>query len=101
MKKTRHLPDINVWLAFADRAHQHHAAAKAWYSQHSQEGMAFCRNTQQGFLRLLTNKLAMKAGCLTMIQAWNLYDRIAANPGVAFWHEPAGIEVEWRNLTQK
>jgi predicted nucleic acid-binding protein len=52
------LPDINVWLALAFESHVHHEVAKGWLEGLSSEGCAFCRTTQQGFLRLATNPKA-------------------------------------------
>jgi predicted nucleic acid-binding protein len=52
------LPDINLWLALAFESHVHHAAAKGWFEGLTSERCSFCRLTQQGFLRLVTNPKA-------------------------------------------
>ncbi len=49
------LPDINVWLAAAAGKHVHHATAKQWFTEVERGGAAFCRVTQMGLLRLVTN----------------------------------------------
>jgi uncharacterized protein len=53
-----YLPDDNLWLAMVFEAHTHHIVAKAWFESLSTEICAFCRLSQQGFLRLATNPRA-------------------------------------------
>ena len=55
-----YLPDVNVWIALAPERHTHHRAARHWFSNLQDEKLAFCRLTQLGFLRLLTNKHVME-----------------------------------------
>ena len=50
-----YLPDVNVWIALAAERHTLHRAARHWFSKLQDEKLAFCRLTQLGFLRLLTN----------------------------------------------
>jgi predicted nucleic acid-binding protein len=54
-----YLPDVNVWIALAADRHALHRAARHWFSRLVDEKLAFCRLTQLGFLRLLTNKHVM------------------------------------------
>ena len=97
-----HLPDINFWLAIDIAAHQHHQSALAWFTQHLGEPLIFCRNTQQGYLRLLTNPAPRGAGgfAVNMAQAWQHYDQFLSNPSIRFEAEPIGIESVWRQYTQ-
>jgi len=56
--------------------------------------------TQQGLLPLATNSRLMGEHVLTLAEAWVLYDRITVDSRVLLSPEPAGLEVEWRRLTQ-
>ncbi len=95
------LHDINVWLALAFEAHFHHRAAKARFNALPDDASAFCRMTQQGFLRLATNPRAMQDDAVSMVDAWRLYDMFAGDPRVSFAHEPAELEPIWRAHTQR
>ncbi len=95
------LPDINVWLALAFEVHFHHSAAKAWFESIGSEGCAFCRLTQQGFLRLATNPSVFQDDAVTLENAWLLYDEMLQDPQIVFVSEPVGIESHWRQYTQR
>lgn len=99
MKRT-FLPDVNVWVALVFDNHDHHGAAVSWVNAIGDEGLAFCRMTQQGLMRLSTNHRAMQGHVLTLAGAWALYDRISGDSRISFASEPAGIEHRWRQLTQ-
>jgi toxin-antitoxin system PIN domain toxin len=94
------LPDINVWIALASDRHVHHEAGKNWFAEVEPGGAAFCRVTQMGFLRLITNRQVMGADVVTQKEAWQVYQKLSRDPRVTFLHEPSGIEDEWRQLTQ-
>ena len=53
------LPDVNVWIAFAWQGHIHHEIVKPWFAALEPEQAAFCRVTQMGLLRLITNAHVM------------------------------------------
>ncbi len=95
-----YLPDVNVWLALAFSAHVHHTAAKSWLRGLSNQRCCFCRLTQQGFLRLATNPKALPTQAVSLVQAWQMYDNILADPRFEFVDEPAGLEQHWRSFTQ-
>jgi uncharacterized protein len=95
------LPDVNVWLALAFNSHVHHAFAMGWFDGVSSDGCAFCRLTQQGFLRLATNPKAINADAVTLSEAWRMYDAFLGDPRVRFVREPAGLETLWRGYTQR
>ena len=44
------------------------------------------------FVRLLCNPKLMSDKPLTLVKAWDLYQRFAALPGVAMLAEPAGLD---------
>ena len=93
------LPDINVWIALAFDAHAHHQAAQQWRNGLGDERLAFCRLTQQGFLRLTTNPAVLGAEAVTLTGAWEFYNRLQALSCVTFLPEPTGIEQPWREFT--
>jgi uncharacterized protein len=93
------LPDINVWIALASDRHVHHALARDWFASVPEAGAAFCRVTQMGFLRLLTNARVMAGDVLNQRQAWGVYEHLARDPRVVFALEPPEIEVNWKRLT--
>jgi len=95
------LPDVNFWLALAFEAHQHHASADTWMETASRHSCSLCRVTQMGFLRLATNPKVMYDDVLTMSDAWRAYDEMVSDERVVYAEEPADIEAEWRNLTQR
>src|SRR5262245_49179704 len=99
MKRT-FLPDVNVWMALRFDHHVHHRPALEWFNALRDEGLVFCRLTQQGLLRLATNAVIMKEQVRTLTGAWELYDTIVADPRVSFAVEPPAIEAQWRQLTQ-
>jgi predicted nucleic acid-binding protein len=49
------LPDVNIWIALAAEDHVHHVPARDWFAAQPAASVAFCRITQMGLLRLLTN----------------------------------------------
>src|SRR5262245_1139591 len=94
------LPDINVWLALSFESHVHHASAKKWFEDSADDGCAFCRLTQQGFLRLATNPKAFGAEAVPLAKAWQLYDTLLGDPRISFAPEPENLEPLWRAHTQ-
>jgi hypothetical protein len=59
-----YMPDVNVWVALTSNRHVHHALANKWVQTTENDQIAFCRITELGFLRLLTNSHVMgKMSC--------------------------------------
>src|SRR5712692_3226583 len=94
------LPDINVWIAVWWEGHLHHAPAKLWFASVERAGAAFCRITQMGFLRLITNSRVMRADVVNQKHAWEIYEKIARDLRVIFLPEPERLESVWKGLTQ-
>ncbi len=95
------LPDINVWLALSFESHVCHKSAKAWIDSVGNDEIAFCRQTQQGYLRLASNPKALGKDAVTMEKAWNLYERILSDPRITLLPEPVDIESKWKRLTAR
>ena len=94
-----YLPDLNVWLALVSRRHVHYQTASGWLETASEHQIAFCRITQMGLLRLVTNRHVMGADVLTQSEAWRVYRRLAGDGRIQFLSEPLGIEAAWHELT--
>lgn len=93
-------PDVNVWLAVSHGIHPHHRAARAWSDSLDREAVVcFCRFTQLGLLRLLTNASAMGGDVLTRSQAWEVFDALVADPRNCLMAEPSGLDPVFRRQT--
>ncbi|MCY3022522.1 MAG: PIN domain-containing protein [Planctomycetota bacterium] len=93
------LPDISVWVALVYDGHMHHALAKAWFDTSGLRSAAFCRVTQMGLLRLLTNDKVMGEAVLSQREAWGVYDALCSDQRVVFAAEPPELEAHWRAFT--
>lgn len=93
---------MNVWFALTHSIHPQHSSAKAW-ADGLDDGAAvyFCRFTQLGLLRLLTNQSAMGGDLLTESQAWAVFDQILVHSGNRMIEEPKGIDPVFRRLTDR
>jgi uncharacterized protein len=83
-----YLPDVNVWIALAAARHSHHQSARNWFNKLQDEQLAFCRLTQIGFLRLLTNKHVMQEEVMTTGQAWQAYRTLRLDRRIGYSTEP-------------
>jgi toxin-antitoxin system PIN domain toxin len=92
--------DTNVWLALSFARHPCHAEAVAVFSAaDSSQPAAFCRATQQSYLRLLTTPAIQTTYGSTLITneaAWIKSQDLLALPQVIRLAEPAGLETEWK-----
>ncbi len=93
------LPDVNVLLALAFDAHQHHPLAVRWLDSVGDGEARLCRVTQSGFLRLASNPALFGDEALTLSEAWSCYDRLTEDTRFEFALEPVGLEHYWRRLT--
>jgi toxin-antitoxin system PIN domain toxin len=88
-------PDVNVWLALASHEHVHSAVARRWWNSHD-GGMAFCRISQLGLLRLLTTAAVMGNKPLSLDRSWRIYDELLADHRVLFVYERPEIDAVFR-----
>jgi toxin-antitoxin system PIN domain toxin len=91
-----YLPDVNVWVALTSDRHVHHMSAKQWLDGIRNEQIVFCRISELGFLRLLTNRHVMQNDVLAPIDAWGAYDDFRADSRIVFMPEPRDFGEQWR-----
>ena len=91
--KSSLFPDVNVWLALTHSRHVHHARAADWF-RGCEETVFFCRHTQLGFLRLLTNEQVMGVDVMSQAAAWREYHRWFEDERIEFHREPENPEFE-------
>jgi toxin-antitoxin system PIN domain toxin len=94
------LPDVNVWIALTSARHVHQPIADQWLKDLGDDRIAFCRISELGFLRLLTNAHVMGNDVLTPAEAWHVYDEWRADDRVVFLPERLDFSEEWRHLGQ-
>lgn len=92
------LPDINVWLAFVDENHLHHAAATRYGQEIGDLPIAFVRVTMLGFFRLST-QAGVLSRPLDHTEAWEVYRQFLALPKIRFLPEPDGLDTHFQTLT--
>jgi len=96
------LCDVNVWLALSLSGHRHHKTAVAWFNSLSQpKSVAFCRATQQGFLRLLTCAAIWEPigrAPMNNRTALGIYDQPLEDDHIHFIGESIGTESSWRHF---
>lgn len=85
----------------AYKGHQHHSIAASWFNRLENETAGFCRVTQMGYLRLVTNPIVMGDEVSTPVEAWKGYDVLTSDFRVVFYPEPDPVAVadEFRALT--
>jgi toxin-antitoxin system PIN domain toxin len=93
-----YLPDVNIWIALTSNRHVHHPIATEWLQGIDQDTIAFCRVSELGFLRLLTNPHVLGKDVLSPTQAWRVYDAWRMDDRVVFLPERAGFSEQWRLL---
>jgi toxin-antitoxin system PIN domain toxin len=95
------LPDINVWLAFADPDHEHHTRARNYWENEAAPSLAFTRVTMLGLVRLLTNRHVMQGNPFTSTQAWKAYQAFRDLPEVTYLNDPDSAESRMREWSDK
>ena len=94
------LPDVNVWLALVSMRHVHNRVAVEWLKQCGGGPLAFCRVSQMGLLRLLTNAHVMGVDVLRPGKAWRAYEDIMRDSRMRFMAEPNGLDATWKSLME-
>ena len=94
------LVDVGVWLAAVWGRHVHHPVAADWFSRETDD-IAFCRVTQMGLLRLLSNPAIMRDDAIDRSQAWRTYNQLWADERVLWVDEPAELDAVWRAISAR
>ncbi|QPZ39242.1 TA system VapC family ribonuclease toxin [Paramicrobacterium chengjingii] len=94
------LLDVGVWLAATWGRHVAHPSVRTWFDQQDSE-LAFCRVTEMGLLRLLSNPSIMREDALTRGATWSVLDRLRADDRVIHLEEPTNLESVWRTLSAR
>ena len=98
----QHLCDANVWLALSRASHQHHELAVHWFEGLKEiDTAAFCRATQQSYLRLLTNPIITSQPPLTNREAMTGYRELRRDFRVVWLDEPKGLENLWWTYAER
>jgi len=95
------LPDVNIWIALTSNRHVHHSLANEWLQSVDSGQIAFCRISELGFLRLLTNPHVMGKDALSPREAWHVYDEWRTDDRVIFLPEHPDFSEEWRRLGEQ
>ncbi|HWE53677.1 MAG TPA: TA system VapC family ribonuclease toxin [Bryobacteraceae bacterium] len=96
------MPDVNVWIALAAELHIHHRLVRGWFGRFgNDDSVSFCRVTQLGFLRLLTNPRVMQDEVLSPADAWLAYSSLRMNASVEYLAEPAELGEVWDAFTPR
>ena len=94
------LVDVGVWLAAVWGRHVHHPAASDWLNQQADD-LVFCRITQMGLLRLLSNPAIMGGDAVDRSQAWRLFDQLWSDERVLWADEPDELDAVWRAISAR
>jgi hypothetical protein len=88
------LPDVNVWLSLSYTHHPCHKVASKYWQDVCEAGTSiwFCRTTMMGLVRLLVQPSLMGADVMSLSQAWTVYQKWMAAPGVDLLPDPPGLE---------
>jgi toxin-antitoxin system PIN domain toxin len=94
------LLDIGVWLAASWDRHAHHPIAAEWFDRQSDD-LVFCRVTQLGLLRLLSNPAIMGEDAISRSAAWRVFDQLWSDERVLWADEPADLDAVWRTISAR
>ena len=94
------LVDVGVWLAALWGRHVHNPVASEWVNGQADD-LVFCRVTQMGLLRLLSNPAIMGGDTVDRSQAWRLFDQLRSDERVMWAEEPDGLDAVWRAISAR
>ena len=94
------LVDVGVWLAAVWGRHAHYPVASDWFNQQADD-LVFCRVTQMGLLRLLSNPAIMGEDTVDRSQAWRLFDQLWSDERVLWVDEPDELDAVWRAISAR
>jgi toxin-antitoxin system PIN domain toxin len=94
------LVEVGVWLAAVWGRHVHYPVASEWVNQQTDD-LVFCRVTQMGLLRLLSNPAIMGEDAVDRSQAWRLFDQLWSDERVLWADEPDELDAVWRAISAR
>lgn len=94
------LIDAGVWLAAVWGRHVHYPVASHWLNGQADD-LVFCRVTQIGLLRLLSNPAIMGDDAVDRSQAWRLFDQLWSDERVLWADEPDELDAVWRAISAR
>lgn len=95
----QYLADSDIFLALVLSGHPRNPIVVKWFDAlHPEDTVAFCRMTQNSFLRLLTTDAIMRPYTLTNHKAAAVYQSLFRDSRIDFAPEPAGINERWLSL---
>jgi len=80
--------------------HLHHPVAADWFGKEADD-IVFCRATQMGLLRLLSNRAVMGDDAIDRSQAWRTFDQLWADERILWANEPAELDAVWRAISAR
>jgi uncharacterized protein len=86
------LLDVNVLIALGWPNHVHHRVARQWFTRSSASGWATTPITEVGFVRISSNRRAMKVST-TPAAAIALLEEMTDLPGHTFWADDVPLVV--------
>lgn len=89
-----------MWIALAWEGHTHHTVASKWFIEAGEGEASFCRVTQMGFLRIITQAKAMGVDVLSHQEAWEVFDDLSTDGRVQFLGEVASPEHTWKTFSK-
>jgi len=98
--------DINTWIGLVLETHQQHHAARRWYDEVTLNpgDLVFCRQTELGFLRLVTQEAVMRrcgVAPLSNAEAVEFLSNVYHDPAVSRADEPAATRSLWLKLADR
>jgi toxin-antitoxin system PIN domain toxin len=94
------LLDVGVWLAAVWGRHAHHPVTAHWINRQTDD-LLFCRVTQMGLLRLLSNPAIMGDEAIDRSAAWRVFDQLWADERVLWADEPDDLDAVWRAISAR
>jgi toxin-antitoxin system PIN domain toxin len=94
------LLDVGVWLAAVWGRHSHHPVAADWINRQADD-LLFCRTTQMGLLRLLSNPAIMGEDAIDRSAGWRVFDQLWADERVLWADEPDDLDAVWRAISAR
>jgi toxin-antitoxin system PIN domain toxin len=89
------LLDVNVLVALAWRNHIHHAETREWFDQNAPSGWATTPTTEVGFVRVSSNRAAMRTRT-TPATAITMLTRLTALADHVFWPDSVRhVTADW------